>query len=266
MAQYYLGNTQLNQFWLGNTEIGNVKLGYYIPPGNPLIYVNPNAAPVDSSVINFGSGAQGTLGGDISYNSTGIKSYTLGSTQDGHLVFADEGDPLNNVTIAIWQNCASTGFGVSKWDLNDLANDRAIAFRRYIELTPPQVSYEFFASRDGTNTDWVRDTPHVDINLNEWYFNVYQYNGDTGLFNYNFSYTSSYSDVASGSFGWDLGGSGSLHDSNRSWSIGGIFDSFYNNYAFAMSGSFGHTFIYNDYLSSNDLETIYNNTKEYYGY
>jgi len=48
-------------------------------------------------------------------------------------VFADEGDPLNNVTIAIWQNCASTGFGVSKWDLNNLANDRSIAFRRYIE-------------------------------------------------------------------------------------------------------------------------------------
>ena len=253
--EYYLGNTKINQFWLGNTQINNFINEFYRPPGEPLLYMNPNYAPVSSSVTNFGSGGDGEYQGNVTYVSTDIPRFDIDRSVDqGRIVFGDFGDPLENVTMAYWiKHADNTGAHIFKW--NDVGAQRSVGGRR---ITVDTMNY--YASKDGSAIDWMYAAPNVPFS-NTWWYCTYRYDGSTGGFEFTFANSGSY-DEFTGLAAWNFGGSGSIYDNAEPWTLGA--ELFGTGYINGLSGSMGHVFIYNDYLSDTDVETIYNETKGHY--
>lgn len=252
--EYYLGNTKINEFWLGNTQINNIINEFYSPPGTPLIYVNPNYEPSGSTVTNFGSsGVNGSLADSVSYSSTGIKRYDFDA---GRIVFNDAGDPLENLTVAFWTKPAGVGAMVYKW--NDEGSQRSVGVRR----TSPSFM-NFYASRDGSASDWMNAAPSFTLSTTDWWYILFRYDGSTGNF-YSSVGTSSYDNGFTLNTNWAFGGSGSIFDNAEPWAVGQ--EHFFSSWTNSYSGSMGHIFIYNDYLSDTDVENIYEDTKAHYGY
>lgn len=221
-------------------------------PAGLLFAVDPSTAPTGTTVPDAsGNGNNGTST-NVGYDGT---YYTFTGTGDNRIEWGDIGDPLSDVTIIQWINVADTNRRSFMFKWNDIIGGAA---NRSIANEQNGGNWNSYLSTNGGFQGVGASVTQPGASV--WAMMAYTYTASTGLQTMTIgdpitSYNSYGTGTASPT-------TGNAFDSASPWTFG--VQPFSTSFNDPFSGSLGHVYVFNNDLTTSEIQGIWNSTKSYY--